>query len=92
VAANCPLGPQPARQHLYDQRWPVARAARELGVSHTHLVNCLLGRCSPSPEVRDKLPAMLGLPLSELFTEESIAREYAGPRGSYRLMRNGAGQ
>lgn len=75
---------QPAKRVLYDERWSVPRAAQKLGVSTTHLFNCLHGNCPPSPEVRDKLPALVGRPLTELFTAESLARPYAGPAGSRR--------
>jgi hypothetical protein len=89
VPAQSPFGVQPARQALYNARWTVARAAGEIDVNGTHLFNCLYGKCPPSPDVRDRLPALLGLPLSALFTAESLAKKYGGPRGSYRLARAG---
>jgi hypothetical protein len=89
VPAYRPFGVQPARQVLYSQRWSLPRAAAQIDVPPTHFFNCIHGKCPPSPDVRDRLPALLGLPLSELFTAEVLAKPYGGPRGAYRLARAG---
>jgi len=91
VAAHRPFHLQPARQMLFDQRWPVGRAAEAIDVSPTHLTNCLYGRCPPSPEVRDRLPILLSARLTDLFTEAALAAPYHGPRGAYWLKRASAG-
>jgi hypothetical protein len=49
------------------------------------------GRAHPSDAIRDRLPAVVGRPLSELFTQEALARAYSGPRGNmHRRLKRGA--
>lgn len=78
---------QPARQLLYNERWSIPSAAQELNIPTAHLFNCLRGNCPPAPEVRDRLPALLHRPLTELFTADALAAQYGGPRGAFRLAR-----
>lgn len=84
------FGAQPARQALVDERWSQPKAAERINVPHLHLRGALNGHVPPSQVVRDRLPALLGRPLTELFTPDSLAATYTGPRG--RRSRQRAGQ
>lgn len=74
---------QPAREVMYAQRWSAALLAEEIGVSYGHLRCVLAGTSALSPEVREKLPQILGTPLEELFSPELLARQYHGRRDQY---------
>ena len=74
---------QPAREALRDERWSVSRAAAEIGVDPSHLRCCLMATAAPSPEVRERLPKLLGRPLEDLFDADLLAREYKGPIDNY---------
>lgn len=43
-----------------------------------------MGRVVPSPALRDRLPALLGSPLSELFTPDALAATYHPEQNAYR--------
>jgi transcriptional regulator with XRE-family HTH domain len=73
VADKILYGRQPGREVLREQGRTVAGVARRIDVNPQHLVQSLSGRIRPSTDVRNKLPAFLGVPLSELFTEEALA-------------------
>lgn len=75
------FGMQPARKSLADQRWSIAKAAAQLGVEDLHLGSTLYGRTAPSQIVRDRLPALLGVPLPDLFTAEALAATYNSHKG-----------
>ena len=81
------FGVQPARQALIDNRWTIRLAAERINVPPLHLRNAVLGHTVPSGALRDRLPVLLGRPLSKLFTAESLAAEYRpgnGPGGRQR--------
>jgi hypothetical protein len=82
---------QPARDHMYEQRWTVSRAAVEIGVPYTHLRCVLMGTASPSPEVRQRLPELLGIPLVDLFDEDLLARPFRGPNNHARARKAAGG-
>jgi hypothetical protein len=65
-------GEQPARDVLRKQGRSVAGTSRAIGIGHGHFRQALAGRVRPSMELRDKLPAWLGVPLHELFTERAL--------------------
>lgn len=75
------FGVQPARQALVDERWTQPRAAEQINVPPLHLRNAVNGHVPPSQVVRDRLPALLGKPLSELFTSEALAATFQNHRG-----------
>ncbi|WP_169798565.1 helix-turn-helix transcriptional regulator [Piscicoccus intestinalis] len=77
---------QPARDILKQKRWTVAAAAREIGVSQTHLGNTVTGRNRPNDIVREKLPELLGVPLEELFYPDMIVIPFS-PRPSQHSRR-----
>jgi len=83
------FGVQPARQVLVDERWTQPGAADQINVPRLHLRGAVNGHVPPSQVVRDRLPALLGKPLSQLFTEESLAAKYRSGRGQQHRKRNG---
>lgn len=70
------LGIQPVRDVMKRERWQVKALADEVGVSYMHLYNVVRGVTAPSPQLREQLPQILGVPLSELFTGAALATEY----------------
>ena len=68
-----PYGEQPGREVLRQQGRTIAGTARRIGVNRQHLQQALWGRIRPSEQVRNELPAFLGVPLNELFTEHALA-------------------
>lgn len=74
-------GIQPARQLLYDRGWSIPVAADKINVPFSHLRNVLHGVTPPSGPVRDRLPVLLGAPLSALFTESALSATYQPGRG-----------
>ena len=74
---------QPAREHLRRERWSIRAAAEKIEVSPGHLAYVMRGWAAPSQEVRDRLPALLGVPLSDLFEPWLLERRYNGPRNGH---------
>ncbi|MBQ1018589.1 hypothetical protein KBX71_12050 [Micromonospora sp. D93] len=71
------------------ERWSIALAARTIDVVEEHLRNVLRGITRPMPEVRDRLPKLLGLPLDELFTADVLAKPYdPTPRCAWKSARS----
>ena len=83
------FGDQPAKKALTEERWSQPRAAEKINVPFLHLRGALNGHVAPSKVVRDRLPALLGRPLSELFTAEALAATYHGNRGPQSRKRDG---
>lgn len=71
-----PLGHQPLRAVMKEQRWHVSTLSEELGVSYSHLFNVMRGKTPPSPYLRRRLPEVLGVPLADLFTAAALASRY----------------
>jgi hypothetical protein len=65
-------GVQPAREALARHGLNVRMAADALNENVGHLNNALLGHTSPCGRLRESLPALLGVPLEELFTPEIL--------------------
>jgi hypothetical protein len=65
-------GIQPGRLVLRRERWTIAGAAREIGVTPAHLKQSLYGVIRPSEQVRRMLPTLLERPIEQLFTPEAI--------------------
>ncbi|MCW2090244.1 UNVERIFIED_ORG: hypothetical protein M2328_003524 [Rhodococcus erythropolis] len=74
MGSSSKFGRQPISQVLHDQRWQIKRFADEHGLSYQHLFNVLCGRVAASRELQKVLPDILGVPLDELFTRESLRR------------------
>lgn len=79
-------GTQPGWQVLRDQARTIAGVARLIPVTPAHLKNALSGLTTPRPEVVERLPQILDVPLEQLFTEEALSR----PFGKGRPWGNGA--
>ena len=58
------------------QRWHYSQLAREINVTRQQLYTAARGIVVPSPILRDKLPPILGVPLSQLFTAEALNYRY----------------
>ena len=63
------FGKQPGHDVLLGQGRTITGTARAIGVNPAHLHQTLSGRIRPNVRVRERLPALLGVPLSELFDE-----------------------
>ena len=70
------FGDQPLIEEMLRQRWHYSLLAREIGVTRQQLYTAARGIVVPSPMLRDKLPAILGVPLSQLFTAEALDYRY----------------
>jgi len=64
------------------KRWSMREAAEQIGVRHQHLSGSVYGHVRPSEVVREKLPALLGVPLDELFTHDVLRVPYRGASGT----------
>ncbi|MBM0258956.1 hypothetical protein [Micromonospora sp. 4G55] len=78
------FGRQPAADALRRERWSIPLAARQIDVPENHLRTAVGGYNRPMPEVRERLPKLLGLPLEELFTPEVLARPYCPGRNVWK--------
>lgn len=78
------FGVQPAREKLREERWSLAKAAETLNIPPLHLRGAVMGRVVPSPALRDRLPALLGVPLSELFSSDALIATYQPEQNAYR--------
>jgi transcriptional regulator with XRE-family HTH domain len=76
------FGEQPLIEIMRRKRWTFSLLCGEVGVTYRHLYYVAHGRIVPSPKLRDRLPAVLGAPLSELFTEDALAAQYTQRRNS----------
>lgn len=68
------FGPQPIAQVMRDQRWQIKRFAAEHGLSYGHLHRVVIGQTAASRELQRVLPDLLGVPLEDLFTSESLRK------------------
>lgn len=72
-----PHGRQPLADVAIEQRWSYVKLAGQLGVSDRHVRNAANGWSRPNEILREQLPALLGRPLSGLFTDSVIAEDFA---------------
>jgi ribosome-binding protein aMBF1 (putative translation factor) len=79
------FGRQPGLKILDDERWSVARLAREIDVTYEVLWRALHGYTRVRPDITEKLPAFLGVELSDLFTDDILAAPYNSERGGSRV-------
>lgn len=78
LARETRFGAQPLYLLLRDRgRGSITELARELRVPERHLFNVLYGWTRPNDILRRRLPDLLGLPLTELFTAEALAEPFA---------------
>ena len=70
------FGDQPLSGEMRRQRWHYSLLAREIGVTRQQLYAAARGIVVPSPPLRDRLPPILGVPLSQLFTTEALDYRY----------------
>ncbi|WP_335986417.1 hypothetical protein [Glycomyces sp. MUSA5-2] len=67
------FGRQPAHAILkYKGYGAIEKCAVDIEVNRMSLRDALLGRHRPGMGIRERLPEYLGVPLEELFTEESL--------------------
>ena len=76
------FGDQPLIEIMRRRRWTFSLLCGEVGVTYRYLYYVAHGHIVPSPRLRDKLPAVLSAPLSELFTEDALAAEYTRRKNS----------
>jgi transcriptional regulator with XRE-family HTH domain len=76
------FGEQPLIEIMRRRRWTFSLLCGEVGVTYRHLYYVAHGHIVPSPKLRDKLPAVLSAPLSELFTEDALAAQYTQRKNS----------
>lgn len=69
-------GAQPAYYIVKEQRRSIGVIAQAIDVPYMHLRNVLYGSVVPSPEVRNRLPKLLGVDITKLFRADTLAREY----------------
>jgi hypothetical protein len=67
----------PAYYLLKQQRRSMGAVAQAINVPYIHLRNVLYGAVVPSPEIRGRLPLLLGVPIEELFDADVLKREFA---------------
>jgi transcriptional regulator with XRE-family HTH domain len=70
------FGDQPLSEEMRRQRWHYSHLAREINVTQKQLYAAARGIVVPSPVLRDMLPPILGVPLSQLFTAEALDYRY----------------
>jgi transcriptional regulator with XRE-family HTH domain len=70
------FGTQPLSEEMRRQRWHYSQLAREINVTQRQLYAAARGVVVPSPILRDRLPPILGVPLSQLFTTEALDYRY----------------
>ncbi|WP_328651330.1 hypothetical protein OG598_25020 [Micromonospora sp. NBC_00330] len=81
-------GRQPALNLLRQERWTIPLAAEEIGVSEWHLKNVVYGRTRPMEQVKIGLSRLAGRPVTELFTEEVLARPYDPSKNPWKRARS----
>jgi hypothetical protein len=70
------FGLQPVREVMKRERYTCKELAERVSVPYGHMYQVITGRISPSPRLREVLPAILRTPMSELFTAEALAHEF----------------
>jgi hypothetical protein len=66
---------QPGMEVLRNQARTVSGAARVIGVPDHELRNALNGRYRPSRAIRERLPLMVGVPITALFSADMLAED-----------------
>ena len=76
------FGDQPLIEIMRQRRWTFSLLCGEVGVTYRHLYYVAHGHIVPSARLRDRLPAVLGTPLSELFSEDALVAQYTQRKNS----------
>lgn len=71
-AARYPYGTQPAMNIIWSTGMSIAKAAKCINVHGGKLYCTLRGGCRVSEEIRSRLPELLQVPLTELFTADAL--------------------
>jgi hypothetical protein len=72
---------QPIREYVWANDWTHGQFAELTDVRpYGHVIQAMAGKCPPSPALRKAAPELLGLPLSVLFTAESLQTTYRPKR------------
>lgn len=79
-------GTQPLRAILQAQRYTTRQAADAIGVDWVHLGSTIKGSIRPCQAIRDRLPALLGVPLEDLYTPDMLVLPYMGDVGVGKAM------
>ncbi|MDN5744098.1 MAG: hypothetical protein L0H31_03135 [Nocardioidaceae bacterium] len=72
--------PQRACEALRTNPYTTCQAAEAIGIDHIHLGNNITGIVRPCPEVRERLPQLLAVPLEDLFDAELLSKPYDSSR------------
>jgi ribosome-binding protein aMBF1 (putative translation factor) len=68
------FGPQPIREAVWRAGMTHSEFTDKLQIQpSSHVRLAMRGACPPSEELRQRAPFVLGIPLDELFTAESLA-------------------
>lgn len=78
---NTRFGNQPALGFLKTRGITYQEAAEYCGVSKLHLQHVCYGRLSPAPQIIERLPKLLGMPIQCLLNEDVLASEYDARKG-----------
>ncbi|GIJ75994.1 hypothetical protein SAMN05443287_106199 [Micromonospora phaseoli] len=78
------FGHQPARLLLRRRGYKLKDLAEQIGVPEMHFRRALAGHIRPRPEIISDLPAVVGLPLTKLFTEVVLAKPYDASKNPWR--------
>ena len=70
------FGDQPLVEEMRRQRWHYSLLAQLINVTRQQIYAAARGIVVPSPAIRDRLPPILGVPLSQLFTAEALDYRY----------------
>lgn len=69
---------QPIRHAMHAERWSVRALAVRCNVTYWHMKAVVYGNAHPCDHLRQVLPEILGVPLTQLFDPEILARPYSG--------------
>ncbi|MEV7329577.1 hypothetical protein [Micromonospora sp. NPDC093244] len=78
------FGDQPARLLLRRRGYILKDLSEKIGVPERHFLDALAGRIRPRPEVINDLPALVGIPVTKLFTEQVRAKPYDASKNPWR--------
>jgi transcriptional regulator with XRE-family HTH domain len=69
------FGTQPIRNAIWRKGYTHTEFAAMTGIEpRSHIIGAISGAVPPSEDLRKLAPAILGVPLEELFTAESLAQ------------------
>lgn len=77
------FGPQPAYAIIKSKRITFAELVRKIGCSPSQFYRALDGSVRPADAIREKLPLLVGVELTDLFTARAIAKPARSEVGRY---------